>query len=158
MPLPTFPTIKFADINNNDLHTLAAWLRDSLTAVEAEQKRRDAARDRVAYRRAWQIQAAGPDDPRWTPQPWDGARIAAGPAIGLTGFIVRRCPDGCEQVDGKPRWELYIRGGGPIWTCLPRELLRPTPTVRRDGGSGRARCDYDCLCCMRPKAASRLAA
>ncbi|PZG16481.1 hypothetical protein C1I95_17385 [Micromonospora craterilacus] len=148
MPLPTFPTLRFADINDGELGALAAWLRDSLATVQGEQARRAAVRDQVLRACLWQMTAAGPDDPRWTPQPWDAARIAAGPNVGRQGFIVRRCPDGCEQVDGQPRWELYIAGGGPVWTCLAREHLRPVAAVRRDDGMGRARCTYDCLCCM----------
>ncbi|WP_431728506.1 DUF6884 domain-containing protein [Verrucosispora sp. TAA-831] len=116
--------------------------------VEGEQARRTAVHDRVLHRRAWEIDAAQGDDPRWTPQPWDGARIAAGPGSGRQGFIIRRCTDGCEQVDGQPRWELLLAGGGPIWTCLTRQHLRPAPTVRREG-FGRAACDYDCRCCVR---------
>ncbi|MFJ8690203.1 hypothetical protein [Micromonospora wenchangensis] len=156
MSLPEFPTIKFADLTDSDLRHLAAWHRDSLTTVEAEQRRRTAIRDRLARRAAWQITAAGPDDPRWTPQPWDGARIAAGPGIGRQGFILRRCTDGCEQVDGQPHWQLYIAGGGPIWTCLSRQHLRPVPTVRRNNGrGGRDRCTYDCLCCVHPTRATQ---
>ncbi|MEU3452292.1 hypothetical protein ABZ671_01590 [Micromonospora sp. NPDC006766] len=147
MSLPTFPTIQLGDLTDTDLSTLAEWLTTSAATIAAEQARRAAVRDRALRAAAWKITAAGPDDPRWTPQDWDAARIAAGPNIGKRGFIVGRCRDGCEQVDGRPRWELYGVGGGPVWTCLAREHLRPVPAVRR-AGFGRARCDYDCLCCM----------
>ncbi|WBB94100.1 hypothetical protein [Verrucosispora sp. WMMC514] len=149
MPLPAFPTIRFADVDNADLSALATWLRDSTAAVEAEQARRTAVRVQVARAAAYRIATEGHDDPRWTPLPWDGARIAAGPHSGRTGFIVDRCGDGCEQVDGQPRWQLYIAGGGPVVTCIPREHLRPVATVRRDTDppNQRRRCDYKCLCC-----------
>ncbi|MEV2239608.1 hypothetical protein [Micromonospora sp. NPDC049891] len=149
MPLPTFPTITFADITDTELTELAAWLRDSLPVVEAERARRRELVTQAARASAYRIAAEGPDDPRWTPLPWDGARIVAGPDSGRTGFIAGRCGDGCEQVDGQPRWELYIAGGGPVVTCLPREHLRPVPTVRRDSDppDRRRRCDYACLCC-----------
>ncbi|MFY1595576.1 hypothetical protein [Micromonospora sp. WMMD737] len=148
MSLPEFPTLHLADLTDGDLTALAAWLDESTRTIATEQTRRKAVHDRALRANLWKITAAGPDDPRWTPQDWDAARIAAGPHIGLRGFIVGRCQCGCEQVDGLPRWLLYIAGGGPVWTCMPRAHLRPVPAVRREGGVGRARCDYDCLCCM----------
>ncbi|TDC34216.1 hypothetical protein E1211_17875 [Micromonospora sp. 15K316] len=134
-------TVAVRNLNDADLAAVVA-------AGTAEQARRAAALDRARRAAAYRIAASGPDDPRWTPHMWDGARLAAGPAVGLKGFIAGRCEDGCEQVDGEPRWTLYGVGGGPLWTCVPREHLRPVPTVRRPGGQGRARCDYSCLCCM----------
>lgn len=148
MTLPTFPTLRLGDLTDGDLTALAEWLAESTSTIAAEQACRKAVHDRVLRATVWKITAAGPDDPRWTPQDWDGARIAAGPDIGRRGFIVGRCQDGCEQVDGLPRWLLYIAAGGPVITCVPRAHLRPVPTVRREGGPGRSRCDYDCLCCM----------
>lgn len=144
----TFPPVDLTALDDATLTALAAWHADGVTATAAELARRAAVHDRVRRAAAYRIAAAGPDDPRWTPQNWDGARIAAGPDVGRRGFIVGRCEDGCEQVDGQSRWLLYIAGGGPVITCLPRTHLRPAPTVRREGGPGRARCDYPCLCCM----------
>ena len=148
MSLPAFPALRLADITDGELSVLADWLAESAATVTAEQERRAAVRERVRVTALWKIAAAGPDDPRWIPQAWDGARIAAGPDIGRQGFIVGRCGCGCEQVDGLARWELYIAGGGPVITCIPRAHLRPAPTVRREAGLGRVRCDYDCLCCI----------
>jgi hypothetical protein len=117
----------------------------------AELKRRKAVYEGVRRAAAYRVLDEGGDDPRWTPEMWDGARLCAGPRRGLKGFIVGRCTDGCENVDGLPRWRLSSIGGGHVQvTCIPRTHLRPMPTVRRPGGPGRAHCDRPCRCCMRP--------
>lgn len=102
MTAPTFPAVDLRALDDTTLAALADWHSTGATGCAAEQARRTAARDRVRRAAAYRIAQAGPDDPRWTPQPWDGARLAAGPGLGVKGFITGPCTDGCEQVDGKP--------------------------------------------------------
>lgn len=147
MTAPSFAPVDLTALDHATLTALAAWHADGVTATTAELARRKAVADRVARAAAYRIAIAGHDDPRWTPQPWDGARIAAGPDTGWRGFVVGRCTDGCEEVDGRPRWWLHSAIAG-FRTCITREHLRPVPTVRRPGSAGRTRCDYPCLCCM----------
>ncbi|MCX5066737.1 hypothetical protein OOJ91_12860 [Micromonospora lupini] len=147
MALPTFPDLHLSDVNDRELTALADWLAASAATVAAEQSRRAAVQDRVRRAATWRIAAEAGDDPRWTPQQGDGARICAGPSTGWQGFVIGRCGDGCEQVDGQPRWRLHSAVTG--WqTCMTREHLRPVQTVRRPGSPGRTRCDHGCLCCM----------
>lgn len=141
----TFPAVDLRALDHATLTALAAWHAEGVAATAAELARRRAVADRVARAALWRV-AAGPDDPRWTPQEWDGARICAGPDTGWRGFVFGRCTDGCEQVDGRPRWWLHSAVAGRR-TCVTREHLRPVPTVRRPGGTGRVPCDYPCRCC-----------
>lgn len=147
MTAPTYPPVDLLSLDHATLTALAAWHAEGVAATTAELTRRKVVTGRVARAASYRIAAESGDDPRWTPQAWDGARICAGPSTGWQGFVVGRCDDGCEQVDGQPRWWLHSAVAGRR-TCVTREHLRPVPTVRRPGSAGRARCDYDCRCCM----------
>ncbi|MFC0504147.1 hypothetical protein [Micromonospora costi] len=144
----TFPAVDLRALDDATLTALAAWHAEGAAATAAEQARRAAVAERVRKAAAWRLADEAGDDPRWTPQQWDGARICVGPRRGFRGFIVGRCTDGCEQVDGRPHWQLYQGASLTRVDCIPREHLRPVPTVRRAGGPGRVRCDYPCRCCM----------
>lgn len=147
MTAPTYPPVDLAVLDRGTLTALAAWHAEGVAATAAELARRKSVEDRVARGAAYRITQESGDDPRWTPQPWDGVRLCAGPNTGWQGLVIDRCDDGCEQVDGQPRWRLHSAVAGRQ-TCIPREHLRPVPTVRRADGAGRARCNYPCRCCM----------
>jgi hypothetical protein len=145
MPLPTFPDITLADLTDRELAALSDWHTRCAAAAGREITRRKAVLERVLAAESWRIAEQAGDDPRWTPKPWDSARLCAGPRIGMRGTIFGLCEDGCQKVDGRPRWRLYHAVFRTWVTCVPREHLRPVPTVRR---AGQPRCDYACLCCM----------
>lgn len=135
---------------------LAVEIASLAAAVDAEQARRRQVAERAARVAAYQVLDASGDDPRWTPQPGDHARLAGGPDSGWRGRVIGLCNDGC-MTDGQPRWLLHNLVAGSWQSCVPRHLLRPVPTVRRPGAPGRSRCDYQCRCCMAPPAINRRA-
>lgn len=147
--MTTTTAVDPAALTNVELDAFAAWLARSAAAVAAEQANRRAVAERAARVAAYRITAGAGDDPQWTPQPHDYARIAGGPDSGWRGRIVDLCDDGCTA-DGQPRWLLHNAVHGDWQRCVPRALLRPVPTVRRPGTPGRAHCDYPCRCCTNP--------
>ena len=149
MPAPKFPPIHLGQLGDSDLAALGDYFQMAAEMVQREQARRKGIVDRARRVAAYELIHCGGDDDRWTPQAWDGARVAAGRHRGTRGVVVGPClPGVCCPDDGQPRWRLLVTGQDVLVTCLPRALLRPVPTVRRPGGVGRARCGYSCRCCM----------